>query len=176
MSTYSICGDRIILGRDEIECSDYYGDTRNYEALLAGKGSTHGLNPDYAPAVHSLGARGELAFSLWGGYGDTLTVNTYHDGPPDVGPFEIRTAGRDNLSLIIRPGHENKNINPDPPFALVVSEPRYFDFRIVGWMTLTEAMSHPEWVRAPNGRPAAIFVPQRYLHPISEYSLLIQGE
>lgn len=102
--------------------------------------------------AHIEGAWAEFAVALATGHAWPTDHGQPDRGAPDVGPYHVRTSSRDNPSLIIRP-----NDRDDEPFVLVVST-GLPEFTIVGWIFAGDAR-RDGWRRAPNGRPAAWFVP-----------------
>ena len=76
-----------------------------------------------------MGACGEIALAKWLNIEYTADVNTFHS-KRDVGLFEVRTAGGDNYSLILR--DSDRDIK-DKPFVLVLQRCPGI-FRIGGWL------------------------------------------
>jgi hypothetical protein len=72
--------------------------------------------------------------------------------------WEVRHSVRKDASLIVRMGDSDVK-----KFVLVVGQaPK---FRIVGWKRGSDAKKS-QWLRAPNVRPPAYFVPQKELESI----------
>jgi hypothetical protein len=83
-------------------------------------------------------------------------VDTFKRG--DVGKLQCRQASREDDSLIIRQRDQDDDIQ-----VLVIGRIPTFDLR--GAMR-TKYGKRDEFLRAPNGRPAAWFVPQSALGPV----------
>ncbi len=99
------------------------------------------------------GAAAELAVAkhlnrYWDG-----SVNTYKRG--DVGFLQVRSTPLLDGSLIVREGDADNDV-----FVLVVGS--IPTFRVVGSISARDAKD-TSFRRAPNGRPAAYFVPQSAL-------------
>lgn len=76
-----------------------------------------------------LGVFGEMALAKWLDIKYIADVNSFHS-IRDVGPFEVRAAGKDHYNLILR--DSDREIG-DKPFVLVVQR-SIGVFRVVGWM------------------------------------------
>lgn len=80
-------------------------------------------------------------------------------GDPDIGTnIQVRWTRRHDNSLIIRPAD-----NPDHFYVLVTGQMP--TMTIQGFIRGIEAQD-PAWLRSPNMRPGAWFVPSEYLGPI----------
>ncbi len=103
-------------------------------------------------------AAGELAVAKCLGLYWDGSVNTLKRG--DVGRLQVRSTSLPNGSLIVREGDTGDDL-----FVLVIGSIPFF--RVVGSMYARDAKSDT-FRRAPNGRPAAYFVPQSALTPCSD--------
>jgi hypothetical protein len=78
----------------------------------------------------------------------------------DIGVnIQVRSTELPYGSLIIRPDD-----NPAHKYVLVIRD-RIPEFKIVGWILSADARQDM-WLRNPNGRPPAWFVPQKALKPM----------
>jgi hypothetical protein len=77
--------------------------------------------------------------------------------------IQFRGTELERGSLIVRPDDDDRDY-----FALVTGHTP--NFRLMGWMLGRDAKQY-KWLRYPWGRPAAWFVPQRYLH--TDFSVLL---
>ena len=76
-----------------------------------------------------------------------------------TGGWQVRQTELENGQLIVRPDDSD-----DAPFAMVVG--KIPTFRIVGWIR-GRAAKKGFRLRAPNNRPAAYFVAQESLWPLT---------
>jgi hypothetical protein len=106
--------------------------------------------------IHIEGAAGELAYCKWAGIYFYPTIDTFKNGG-DVGELQIRTRSEDSYDLIVREKDRDDDI-----FILVVGKiPKY---RIVGWITGSNA-KQKKWEKDYGNRNApAYFVPQSSLN------------
>jgi len=82
------------------------------------------------------------------------------DAPADVGDnIQVRWAADSTRCLIIRPGDSDTD-----NFFLVTGELGVY--QIHGWVSGAEG-KNPDFMKAPNGRPPAFFVPQWALHRLA---------
>jgi hypothetical protein len=114
---------------------------------------------DYAGATKDIdadieGAAAEMAFAKWRRCYFSPSVNTFKS-EPDVGWFEVRHTTLGHGSLILRESDADGS-----PFVLVTGASPVFQVR--GWLWGREA-KRAEFLRAPNGRTPAWFVPQKNL-------------
>lgn len=146
------------LSLSDLRQGAYVGIDRYARAVCNGWQPTAGQNGDDGWA-HVVGAWGELAVAIATGYLGPRDLERGDRGAPDVGPYHVRTTKLAPPKLIIRPDDCD-----DEPFVLVV--PRKLPaFEVVGWILGIEA-KQAKYLAAPNGRPAAWFVPPEALRPI----------
>lgn len=142
----------------EVELAAMTGVKRQIEALRAGRPDRYGADAHDGWSLHIEGAAGEAAAAkvldrYWG-----ATVNTFSSGG-DVGLLQVRTRSRHDYELIVR----DKDRHEDAFILVTGTVPR---FRVHGWINGRDA-KREEWKREHGGRPAAFFVPQDKLSPLS---------
>jgi len=140
----------------EFDVAQHVACQRNRDGILADADAEKFGNNENTLAVHLPGCLGELAFAkatgqYWSGAG-----TSYHDDA-DVGAFQVRTTTHANGHLIVRPGEGHE----DAPWALVTGE--FPVYTVVGWIWGRDARRQ-EWLRTPNDRPPAFFVPRGSLN------------
>lgn len=142
----------------EFDLAQHVAAQRNRDGIRANADASKFGNAADTLAVHLRGALGEIAAAkalrrYWTGAGSDF----HHDD--DVGRIQVRVTDREDGCLIVRPdeGHDN-----DPWVLVTGTFPHYV---VRGWIYGHEARQ-PEFLRAPNGRPAAHFVPQAALTPV----------
>ena len=79
-------------------------------------------------------------------------------GAKDVGDFHVRHTSLTDGCLIIR------ERDPDGRYVLITGS--LGNYRIAGWIDSARAKEMDDCRRAPNGRPAAWFIPQKRLDPL----------
>jgi hypothetical protein len=146
----------ITLSNQEMMVAAYAGCRRTVASRARGLVPEFGNNPLEIWGMDVEGAAGEMAAAkalnlYWDG-----AVNTFHRG--DVGPIQIRTAIAHDRCLIVRDRDSDED-----HFVLVTG--LMPTFRIHGWIRGADA-KRPEWLRAPQGRPPAWFVPQSELFSV----------
>lgn len=99
------------------------------------------------------GALAELAFAKHFGLWFDQGVGKYKS--KDVGDYHIRSTKLKNGCLILR------KEDPNGKYVLVVGE--YDTFKIIGWIHSEDCMKD-DYLKSPNDRDAAWFVPQSKLH------------
>jgi hypothetical protein len=147
----------IVLNKWEVAQAGIVGVLRQSEAIGRKLKSRAGIeNPFQA---HCEGACGELAASkalnqFWGG-----PINNFKSA--DIGEsIQVRTRSRPDGDLIVR-----DDDNDDHYYVLVVGQaPNYV---VWGFMEGREAKQE-KWIKNPNGRGAAYFVPRSQLRPLNE--------
>ena len=144
----------------ELALATFVAEQRNAAGRAAGADAAKYGYSGSQFDLHLQGCLGELAFAkgtgrYWSGAGCD-----YHSDD-DVGHIQVRTSKLPHGHLLVRPteGHEDK------PWVLVVGE--FPTFHVIGWCFGREA-KREEWLRSPNGRPPAYFVPQKSLRPVLE--------
>lgn len=133
------------------------GNARTNNCLTRGYKDKHGaeqLGAARGRDISVLGCLGETAAAK--SLGLAWTPGSFHDlGADGVGDFEIRTTERHSNSLIVRPDDHDERI-----YILVTTEdPQRRTFTVQGWYPCRGAKLRTEFKRAPNGRPAAWFIP-----------------
>jgi hypothetical protein len=150
---------KVRLSIEEFQAAVLVAVARHKESRIRGYQHTAGFEPaSYSAEIE--GACAEMAVAkAVDRYWDMSVGRIGGSRDGDVGQLEIRQTDRADGSLIVRPGD-----NPARPFVLVTG--RNGRYTVHGWITGQEAR-RPEWVREPNGRPKAWFVPQQALRPLS---------
>lgn len=113
--------------------------------------------------INVLGALGEMAFAKWLGVPFIATVNTFKTRP-DVGGFEVRTAGFHNGKLIIR----DDDLDTRPYVLVTSTHPPSLEFRIHGFLLGKDGKKEKWLTDGGNGRAPAYFVPQSELHSFDD--------
>jgi hypothetical protein len=148
----------VTLNKYEMVMAAQIGLERKLLAIENGHKDNHGFEgPGWNEDIE--GSCGEMAVAKYlgiywgGGMGEEFKS-------PDLGDrIQIRTTPRLDGSLIVR-----KDAKDDHIYVLVTGEaPTYF---LRGFISAADA-KRDEFVRAPNGRPPAWFVPQYALSDIS---------
>lgn len=117
--------------------------------------------------THEVGCKGECACAkglnvYWSGAGQDF----HHD--TDVSGYLVRLALNEYsrkgypASLIVRPAEKYE---PDAIWIMVIQRDDPNTFLVRGWIYDADARQE-QWLRAPNGREAAYFVPQDALEPM----------
>jgi len=129
------------------------------QAALQARADPHkyGFDGD-AFEAHYQGCLGEMAFAkgrnlYWSGAG----VDFHNE--QDVGKIQVRVTSHKDGHLIHRPNEGHL----DDPWVLVIGREEIY--RLAGWLYGRDCR-RDEWLRTPNGRPSAYFVPQDALHPL----------
>jgi hypothetical protein len=149
----------VSLTQLEMSLARFVAEQRDRMGQLAGADDTkYGEHGTESLELHYRGCLGELAFAksanvYWSGAGNDFS------NEEDVGSVQVRTTSLANGSLIVRPNELQRYA--ERPWALVIGS--LDTYRIAGWIYGREA-GRRSWLRDPNGRPAAYFVPQGYLH------------
>lgn len=140
----------------EVRLAAGVGMSRHVAALEKGLPDRHGFSGD-GWKVHIEGALGELVVAkalnrFWSG-----SVNTFKGG--DVGRLQVRTRSSHTYDLIVRSSDADEEY-----FVLVTGQcPHY---RVHGWIKGADA-KQPQWVQSHGDRPAAWFIPQNALKPLT---------
>ncbi len=154
---------KITLDQEEFNRAIKVGELRQSESTRKNLQDKHGLDPAQGLKVHVEGACGELAVSKALGVSWDASVNTFKKFG-DLGDIEVRTASKANYCLIVRQADIDSRI-----FILAIRlSPREFD--IIGWILGSNAKKD-KWLKAPNGREKAWFVPQDELLPIDSLKI-----
>ena len=145
---------KIKLSWHEVAMASEIGRLRNLTSIKNNRKHTAGYKGN-GWDNHIEGACGELAVAkcldrYWDGSIDTFKA-------PDLCGFQVRTA-LTHKSLIIRPVDSNDEI-----FVLVTGICP--DYEIHGWIRGTDGKK-PAFLKSPNDRPAAYFVPINVLNNI----------
>lgn len=108
------------------------------------------------------GAIGEFAAAKALGIKWTKPINTFQKGG-DVGPYQIRCSHSHNYRLKI--SHRDK----DAVYILITGNvlTGSLVYKLQGWLRPSEGRKN-EFLLNPNDRGEAFFVPQEFLHPMSE--------
>jgi len=141
----------------EVAMAANVGLARQLAALRAGRPDRHGYH-GLGWTEHCEGACGELAVAkimgiYWNGSIDSFKL-------PDLGGnLQVRTRSGDNYELIVRLNDANAD-----RFILVTGRAPIFTVR--GWIA-GSAAKRDKWIQTHGNRPAAFFVPQHALEPMS---------
>lgn len=100
-------------------------------------------------------AAGELAFCKFMGFEWEATVNTFKL-PDAMGVYQIRQTDLERGSLIVR-----EKDSDNEPYVLITGKGT--QFKVVGWMMGGDA-KQDKWIRNPNDKKPAWFVPQREIN------------
>jgi len=149
----------ITLTEQEALCAAMVGTQRHYRCEIKGSKQMHGFDKEQidslANDIH--GAGGELAAAkalklYW-----PATVDTFDK--PDIGEnTQVRTAQKDNYSLIIRESAKDNEI-----YVHVTGRLPFY--KVWGYIRAGDA-KQDKYIKAPNGRPPAWFVPASDLKKI----------
>jgi len=142
----------------ELDLAMHVACQRNRDGIQANADNAKHGNDAGSLELHLRGALGELALAkatnrYWSGAGVG-----YHD-EEDVGHVQVRVTQHLDGCLIVRPGDGHA----DQPWVLVTGS--YPDYTVVGWIIGRDARQG-RFLRDPNGRPPAYFVPQSELVPL----------
>lgn len=136
------------------------GVCRNLASLQKGLNDNERCdkNTNWQNDIESAGAECAAAQALnryWPG-----GVNTFEapDIPPDI---QVRSSIEEGYSLLVR-----KKDKDEERFVLVIGKMPTFD--IVGWLYGHEAKME-RWLRNPDNKGPAYFVPQGYLNPMENF-------
>lgn len=141
----------VTLSQTEVEIAAMIGCKRRAESKSTGRLDNHGLENTDFWGIDIEGAAAEMAYckfrnKFWSG-----SVNSFKSA--DCGTnVQIRSTHHKTGSLIIR----NEDSDDDFYVLLVGTSPT---FKICGWIKGVNGKSK-EYMRSPNGRPTAFFVPQ----------------
>jgi hypothetical protein len=148
---------RVKLTPSEVHMGALVGVHRRVASL--GFKDNHGYNDADGWTVDIEGACAEVAFAK--------ATRRYWDGgvatfkAADVGKsIQIRYTPHEDGCLIVRDADPGEH-------AYILVTGKAPDFRIIGGMRGEEAKAE-RWKRAPNGRPAAYFVPQAALYELPD--------
>lgn len=131
---------------------------RHLESFAQGLKNAHGLDGDWRKTLLADidGSAAEKAYCLFRGIRWTGGVNTFHGA--DAGrATQVRHTRNPRGSLIVREAD-----NQDHFYVLMVGVPPVF--RVAGFIRGRDAR-RPEWLKSPNDREPAWFVPQDQLKP-----------
>lgn len=148
----------IKLSTVEMISSALLGALTRIESLVNGRQNSHDYNDEDSWTVDIEGAGAEMAVAkyrnvFWmGSIGKFKKEN-------DVFGVEVRSTTLERGSLIIREGDQD-----DAKFILVVGKLPHK--KIIGWIYGKEA-KQSKWLRSPNGREPAYFVPQDVLKDLN---------
>jgi hypothetical protein len=149
----------IILTEWEQKLADLIGKARRDESEKS-KVNRRGLKADYTTLLDLdiEGAAGEIAAARALNRYWHASVNVGKEAP-DVGTnIQVRATKHLNGSLIIT------NSDPDDQIYVLVTGTRP-NYKIVGWIRGCDGKKE-QYVRAPNNRPPAYFVPQTALKKV----------
>jgi hypothetical protein len=153
------------LSPAQIAESKELGELRYKESRRSGAKDKYGLKGDYTSLIEGdiNGACGELAASIAYGRTWNKTINTYKS-IADIGKFtDVKSAAR-GPSLILR--------DDDPVdryYVLVIGCLPCPEFRVVGHIAGGNEVRVDRWLRNPNNRTPAWFLPQSLLTPPPEH-------
>lgn len=147
------------LTEGEVAASLLIAAVRRLESNRSGREDNHHGKKD--PWMDEIdGAAAEIAYCKFRGQFWSPGVNTFH-GADHGTKIQIRSTQYDTGCLIIRP-------KEDPPSHYYVLATGHIPvFQIRGWI-LGKAGMLPQYLKSPNGRPPAYFVPQSLLTPFKK--------
>jgi len=146
------CSVRLTL--EEMKMVSIVSSLRRSESKIKGYVDSHGFTGDTGWDMEIEGAAAELAYckfrdKYWNG-----SVNSFKDA--DQGEsVQIRQTSLGHGSLIVR-----EEDNPEHYYVLVTGKSP--DFKVCGWIKGIDAKDK-KYVKAPNGRDSAYFIPQKDL-------------
>lgn len=150
----------VTLNWHEVCLAAHVGLWRRINAVKQGKRDIHGYEGAGWDA-NIEGACGELAAAkALGRYWDG-SVETWKR--PDIGDLQIRTRSQSHYGLLVRPDDDDDDI-----FVLVTG--KCPEFTVRGWLHGRDS-KRQQWLNEHGGRPAAYFVPQSSLRPLSELEM-----
>jgi hypothetical protein len=143
----------------EILSATNVGVIRHYESFKDNRKPGPAIDPNANLLFMDIeGALGELCVAKVRDRYFSATVNTFKDA--DLGKdVQVRATSNHDYSLIVRPKDD-----PNHFYFLVTGMSPTFCVR--GWIKGSDAMQD-KYLKAPNGRPQAWFVPQRDLNPVT---------
>lgn len=150
----------IVLTPEELTVGATIGIQRRIRSMQAGRKNNHGYGGESAWDVDIEGACAELAVAKAINRYWQAGIDTFKGG--DVGHLQVRMSKRRDASLIIRKDDPDEQI-----YFLVTGESPKFQIR--GWIRAGDAKD-PRFLREPNGRELAWFVPQTALKPVPQNS------
>lgn len=150
------------LSPEEFELAAIAGARRHVGARVRGLADRYGAEAlDDAWGVHIEGTAAEMAVAKLLGRYYVPALHVQRAGVEgDVGAYQVRSTTRSDGCLLVKSGDRDEDV-----FILVVGRAPAFDVK--GWIRGRDA-KREEWSRAPNGRPAAFFVPQAELRQIEK--------
>lgn len=156
---------KVYLTLEETLLAAAVGFYRQEESMKKGLKDAHGYNGKDAWETHIMGAQAEQAVAKYLGVPWSESVNTF--GAPDIDPdIQVRTfKNPEDPYLLVRPNDKDKER------FVAVYRIDQFTYKIFGWMYGKDAKKK-EWIRDPNNRGFAYFVPFENLTNISD--LLIE--
>lgn len=141
----------------EVIASAVLGALTRIESLVHSRQNSHDYNDEDSWTVDIEGAGAEMAVAKYRNVFWMGSIGKFKK-EADVSGMEVRSTTLEHGSLIIREGD-----NDDARFVLVVGKLPYK--KIVGWIYGREA-KQSKWLRAPNSREPAYFVPQNALRDV----------
>lgn len=151
---------QITLTSYEVGAGVRVGGLRHYQSVLRGipdkseSGNAGGWSYDIEGALGEIAAAKALNL-YWSG-----SVNSF--GECDLGGIQIRTRSKAYYDLLVRPRDDENCI-----WVLVTGSAGTYD--VVGWINGTEAKQE-QWLKTPNDREPAYFIPKSALKPIETLS------
>lgn len=149
---------KVSLSVAEMRISAQVGIERCLHVIEAGRANMYGEQDDKFWQRHVEGAMGEMALAKFTNMYWNGTIGSVH--LPDVGDLEVRTTEHKDGCLIMHPKDKNK-----AKFVLAIGVRGKYE--MVGWIFGHEGKKQ-EFVRDPNDRVAAYFVPQKALRKFDE--------
>lgn len=144
----------VVLTEIEMELAAMVGIRRRAESKSGLRQDNHGLDHSDFWGMDIEGAAAEMAYCKFRNKYWNASINSFKAG--DCGEnVQIRSTPLPNGCLIVR----EEDLDHHYYVLVIGSSPV---FRVAGWIHGKEAKK-PEFMKSPNGRPAAYFVPQSYL-------------
>lgn len=147
---------KIILTKREIKKGKKEAKNRTLLGLTINKGKFYKKDWGFQGSHKNIDIQGALAELAFSKAFKLKWDRTTWGGRYDVGKFQVRSTKHLNGCLLIR-----KNDEDEDNYVLVIDQcPK---FEIIGWLRGKDAKKN-KWIRIPNNRPPAWFVPQEYLN------------
>ena len=145
----------VILDWNEMYRASQYGCRRAVESMKLGHGNRNGAKKENLWDLNIRGALGEFAFSKALGIPYEFRLNVFKG--PDFGKTgQVKTLMEHWYDLTIR-----SDARDEDHYVLVTGIGP--TFQVHGWYLAGEAKKHAEWIKDPEHRGPAFFVPQKSL-------------
>lgn len=150
---------KVSLELNEVLMAATVGVMRRLASIKRNLKGTAGQPDDNRWQIDVEGACGEMAVAKALGIHWNGSINTFKRGG-DVGDLQVRASQKHNNCLIVRSGDRDEDV-----FIFVTGlAPEYL---VHGWIVGKDAKQE-KYLKAPNGREAAFFVPREALRSVEE--------